>query len=515
MRYAVRRPLLALLVLLPLALVAVAAAPAAAAPEGTITYGLHVAIAARWVDPGEAEAIVTPFMFHYAIHDALVKPMPGNENTPSLAQSWSVSRDGLTYEFVLRKGVKFHDGSPLTADDVKFTFQRYKGSGAALLKSKVREVEIVDPGRVRFHLKEPWPDFMTFYGTTTTGAGWILPRKYIERVGDDGFKKAPIGAGPYRVVSFQPGVEMVLEAFDGYWRRTPSVKRLVLRTIPDEATRAAALKKGDVDIVYLLTGPVAAEVQKTPGLRLVAPLLSGIFWLDFPDQWNPKSPWHDQRVRRAASLALDRRAINQAELLGLGKLVGNVIPPNFQFALQLPPPPYDPGRATALLKEAGYPNGFDAGDFYPFPPYFSMGEAVVNYLQAIGIHTSMRTMERAAFMSGLREKKLHGLVMNITGASGNAATRLEAYVSQKGMYAYGVAPEIEDLFQQQERELDRAKREALLHRIQQMMADRWMQAPIYQLAFIWGVGPRVEEPAADLIKAFPYSAPLEDLRLKK
>src|SRR5204862_6739188 len=107
---------------------------------------------------------------------------------------------------------------------------------------KVREVQIVDPGRVRFHLKEPWPDFMTFYGTSATGAAWVVPKRYVEEVGEDGFKRAPIGAGPYRFVSSSPGVELVLGAFDGYWRKTPSVKRLVMRSMPDETTRAAALK---------------------------------------------------------------------------------------------------------------------------------------------------------------------------------------------------------------------------------------------------------------------------------
>src|SRR5216684_1629806 len=183
-------------------------APAAAAPEGALTWGIHVTLAARWLDPADTEAFINPFMVLYAIHDAVVKPMPGGDNTPSLAESWTTSKDGLTYEFVLRKGVKFHNGEPVTAEDVKFSFERYRGAASKLLKDKVREIQIVDAARVRFHLNEPWPDFMTFYGTSASGAGWIVPKKYVERVGDEGFKKAPIGAGPYRFVSFTPGVEL-------------------------------------------------------------------------------------------------------------------------------------------------------------------------------------------------------------------------------------------------------------------------------------------------------------------
>src|ERR1700741_348405 len=143
-----------------------------------------------------------------AAHEPRVKPMPAGDTTPSLAESFTQSKDGLTYEFVLRKGVKFHNGDPVTAEDVKFSFDRYRGAGAKLLKERVKEVQIVDPGRVRFVLKEPWPDFMTFYGPPPPGAAWIVPKKYIEKGGDDGFLRARIGAGPYRVVSFTPGVDM-------------------------------------------------------------------------------------------------------------------------------------------------------------------------------------------------------------------------------------------------------------------------------------------------------------------
>src|SRR5262249_6839767 len=153
---------------------------------------------------------------------------------PCLAESWSASEDGLSYDFVLRRGVKFHNGEPVTAEDVKFSFERYRGAARELMKDSVAAIETPDPTRVRFKLKKPWPDFLTFY-SSASGAGWIVPKKYVEQVGEDGFKNAPIGAGPYKFVSFKPGVELVLEAFEGYWRKTPSVKRLVMKVIPDEA----------------------------------------------------------------------------------------------------------------------------------------------------------------------------------------------------------------------------------------------------------------------------------------
>ncbi len=472
-----------------------------AAPEGQVTYAFHVTLAPRWLDPGETESAITPFKVLYAIHDALVKPMPTGQTTPSLAESWSASPDGTSYTFVLRQNAKFHNGDPVTAEDVKFSFDRYKGGAAKLLKEKVKDVQVVDPRRVKFVLREPWPDFMTFYGTTATGAGWIVPKKYIEKVGDEGFKKAPIGAGPYKFVSSTPGVEIVVEAFEGYWRKTPSVKR--------------ALKRGEADIVYFLGGPVAEDIQRTPGLKLSAVRSNAVFFLDFTEQWDPKSPWQDRRVRLAASLAIDRKTLNEAEQLGFAGITGNIVPRHMEFALPIDPHPYDPKRAKQLMVEAGYPNGFDAGDLTPNPPYFSMAEAVAGNLGAVGIRTRVRTMERAAFLATWGEKKLRGIVLGVQGAGGNAATRIEGLATKEGRYAYGVLPEVEDLFQRQAKEIDRKKREEMLHQIQRILYDRVVFAPIWENGFIRGVGPRVEEPALTLIPAFPYSAPYEEVRLKK
>ena len=498
-----------------LLLTIVASSPAAGAPEGQLTWAVHVSLAPTWFDPGETAGIITPFMFLYAIHDAMVKSMPGQAMAPSLAESWTVSPDNLSYEFVLRKGVKFHNGDPLTAEDVKFTFERYRGAGSGPFKARTAGIDVIDQHRIRFRFKQPWPDFMTFYGTPSTGAGWIVPKKYVEKVGDDGFKKAPVGAGPYKFVSFNPGVELVLEAFDGYWRKTPSVKRLVFRSVVEEETRLVALKRGEVDIAYSIRGALAEELQRTPGLTLKPNYPPGTFWLNFPEQWtDPKSPFTDQRVRLAVNHAIDRPAINKAETLGFSKVLGSIIPSSFEFFWQPPIHAYDPAKTKRLLTEAGYPNGFDAGDYYCDSSYANLGEAVVNYLKAAGIRTQLRPLERAAFIAQNRDKKLKNIIQTASGAAGNAATRIDAFVAAGGTFTYGSYPDIEGLVREQAGENDLKRREAMLHRIQQLIHEKAVYAPIWELAFLNGYGPRVAESGLTLIAGHPYSSPYEDLKLK-
>ena len=135
-------------------------------PTGQMTWAVHFSLAPTFFDPGETTGIITPFLVFYALHDGLVKPMPGKPQAGSLAESWSVSPDGLVHEFVLRQGIRFHNGDPVTTEDVKFSYDRYKGAGATLMKARMASVEIVDPHRIRFRLKQPWADFMTFFGTT-------------------------------------------------------------------------------------------------------------------------------------------------------------------------------------------------------------------------------------------------------------------------------------------------------------------------------------------------------------
>jgi hypothetical protein len=218
-------------------------------------------------------------------------------------------------------------------------------------------------------------------------------------------------------------------------------------------------------------------------------------------------------VRLAVNYALDRQAINEAACLGFCPPAGVIVPRVMEYALPAEPLPYNLQKAKQLLAEAGYPNGFDAGDLTPIPPFSTIGEAVLNSLQAIGIRVRMRTMERAPFLTAWREKKLRGLFVVAVGSSGNAATRAEAFICSQGAFAYGGHPDIDALCQQQAVERDRTRREALLHRIQQLTIERVMFAPIIDFRALVGLGPGIAEHAFDTIPLHAFPA-WEDVRLK-
>jgi peptide/nickel transport system substrate-binding protein len=293
----------------------------------------------------------------------------------------------------------------------------------------------------------------------------------------------------------------------------PSVKRIVFKVIPDEATRLAALKRGEVDIAYSIRGELGQELQRTPGLTLKA-TVPGSQWLYFADQWDPKSPWHDERVRRAARLAMDLKGINQALTLGHSHLTNSIIPESFEYYWQPPAPVYDPAKAKQLLAEAGHPNGFDAGEFFTDASYSNVSEALLNNFAEVGIRSRLRPLERAAFFKAKDDKSLKNIIFGGSGAFGNAATRLEAFYAKGGTYAYGSYPDLDAMFQQQAVELDRKKRAAILEKMQQIADERSIYAPIWLLGFLNGVGPRVGESGFGLIPGFAYTAPYEDITLK-
>jgi peptide/nickel transport system substrate-binding protein len=288
-----------------------------------------------------------------------------------------------------------------------------------------------------------------------------------------------------------------------------------MRVVPDEATRLAALKRHEIDIAYSIRGELAQEVKQTPGLAIKSVVLQAPNWVYFPEQWDEKSPWHNLKVRQAANFALDRDGMSQALFLGYCKTNNSIVPETFEYYWQPPKAVHDVAQAKKLLAEAGYPNGFDAGPFWCDSSYSNIGEVAVDNLQQVGIRTKLQPIERAGFAAAYAGKKYtKGILRGASGAFGNAATRLASFVVKGGSNVYGSYPDIDALYPQQAEELDRTKRGAILDKMQSLVHEKAIYAPIWQLAFLNGVGPRVGGEAFGRIAGFPYTAPFEDLTIK-
>jgi peptide/nickel transport system substrate-binding protein len=498
---------------------AATAAPAAAKVEakGRLVYAWHTTISPAWLDPQENPPQVTPYNFAYALHDALVKHMPGKTFAPSLAESYEIAPDHRSATFKLRQGIKFHDGQPVTPEDVKFTFEKYRGANATILKEKTDRIETPDDRTVRFVFKEPFLDFLTLYGSPASGAGWVVPKAYYEKVGPNEFKQKPIGAGPYRFVSQQAGTEMEFEAFPDYWRKSPKVKTLIMRGIPEVATRVALIQTGEADVINQMTGDVLEAVRRDSKLRVV-PLHAGTAWLEMTAYDKPDSPLKDVRVRQAVSLAIDRAAISDAEMGGMAAMEGNWIPEDWPGSLKRPSPPYDVAKAKQLLAEAGVADGFDVATFTPLPPYFSWAERIVSQLRAVNIRTQVNTMERAAFYEKLAPgpNRLTGFIMPLSGAPGDAAARIRENAVCAGAFSGVCVPEIEERMKRYDSSTDPQERQKLLDEVQAHLLDNYIIVPIFRQAFINVLGPRIANKAEDIEGAIPqyvYLGPYEDLEL--
>ena len=487
-------------------------------PKGKFTYAAHVTITPAWLDPQENPPQVTPYNFSYALHDALVKPMPGKDFVPSLAESYEIAPDSKSATFKLRPNIKFHDGSPVTPEDVKFTYEQYRGASAGILKAKLERIDLPDSRTVKFIFKEPFVDFLTVYGTPASGAGWIVPKAYYEKVGKDVFKTAPMGAGPYRFVRQVPGTELELEAFTDYWRKTPSVKTIIAKGVTEPATRLTLLQTGDVDAMYSIPGELLDTVRADPKLRLTAPL-SASTWLEMvPDR--PDSPLTDKRVRQAISLVIDRKAINDAELGGMSPIEGGFIPSEWPGAIQRPVPPTDIEQAKKLLAEAGVSGGFEVSTITPLPPNSSWAERIASQLRAVNIKTSVNTMERGAFYDSLApgENRLKGFIIQFSGAPGDAAARVRENAVCKGAFSGLCLPDVDQRMAKYDASVDAKERQQILTEVQNYLLDQYIFTPVVRNVFTIAAGPRLANPKLeDIVGSIPqyiWIGPWEDIQVK-
>ena len=483
----------------------------AAAPEGVLKYAIHWGLSADDNDPSIGGWTNTADMQMRLLHESLLKPMPDGMYSPCLAESWTTSPDFKVYEFKLRKGVKFHNGDTVTAEDVAFTFWRYKTANAKLIQGKTEKVEAVNPNLVRFQFKEPFPDFLEYFTPGMSSIGWVVPKKYIEKVGDAGYKKHPVGAGPYKFVEFVPGIKLVVEAFDGYWRKVPNVKRLEFNIIPEPSTRLTMVRRGEVDIATLLTSVFYEDMKKDPKLRVMAPLSATRWIVYFTSQWDPKSPWSDPRVRLAASLAIDRQTLADVHMPGCGGIGSLGLEDIDPQAAKIAPDPYDPKRAKELLAEAGYPKGFNGGKYFPFESgYWPYGEQIANYWKAIGITMETVLLDRPAWFAQRDGGKMKGGTFIDPVMAGTTGGRL-TYLFGSG--SYGNYPDIQTTWDRYRREINPKTRQDMIMQVQKMVHEKRMFLPLTSTNSPAAFGPKVKGNPYKVQPLAWFTTPFEDIEL--
>jgi peptide/nickel transport system substrate-binding protein len=336
-----------------------------------------------------------------------------------IAERWEEAADKLSWSFSLRKGVTFHDGTEVTAEDVKFSLDslfdpKAVGSLLGVSKAAFKEAEVKDPHTLVIHLKQPAVFLPWDFSCAIGNAGMVLPKKYFQRVGADGFSRNPIGSGPYKVVKNTMGASVQLEAVDRHWRDgVPKFKTITLLVVPEESTRMAQLRAGEADVIALSREKVP-EV-KAAGFNVFSKLNDQVVVVYMQQQWDAV-PVADTRVRQALNYAIDKEAIMKFVFAGQG--VPAVMYPIGSYGVAggadaaLQPYPYDPKKAKELLAEAGYPNGFET-KIYSYvtadlPELPRLAEAVADYLGKVGVRAKITPMDRAALSTKRLARSLSG-----------------------------------------------------------------------------------------------------------
>jgi peptide/nickel transport system substrate-binding protein len=498
-------------------------------PKGKLTIAQHYALDPGWLDPLEHQAAATQLVYDYLVHDAMLKPMPQGLYTYSLAERAELTADFTKAAFRLRPGLKFHDGQPLTTADVKWTYEHYKGVNFKIFQDKLDRIEIVDDRTIIFHFKEPFVEFIDLYNGGTSGSVWILPQHYYEKVGREGFIARPVGAGPFKFVSQEAGVQMVFEAWQDYWRRTPAAQTLIVKGIRDPASRLAGLQTGELDLAFGMTGKLLSRLIADRNLRW-DPNLTAPWWLAFPGYAEPDSPFHDKRVRQAVSLALNRKFLSLQETQGHGIPWGNWIGPEYTGALkgdgtELPMPEYSPEQAKQLLAQAGFPKGLDFEWYVPWTPYFDMGERILTDLGAVGIKGKLQVLEGPAYRAKLGQGRQgypgNRTILQIIGSRpGGAKDTVGVYAVCGGSASLVCETQIEALWAQHQGSTDLEERDRLIKAIQRILIEEYYFVPIYINSFVHAIGPRVL-PASDAFHRYwdtpqaGYPVPWEDWQVKE
>ncbi len=461
------------------------AVPAAAQPAGTLVVGL-VAEPVN-LDPAQVTDLNSNRVGRRLVETLVTFPDESTQIVPGLAESWTVSKDGLRYTFKLRKGISFHDGTPLNAEAVKFSIERQinaehpfnklgKYPFANYFFGNVKAVEVVDPSTVEFVLKEPRASFLAIL---TAGAASIVSPTAVKKLGVD-YALQPVGTGPFRYVAWDRGQRVVLERNAQYWKSPVKVERVIYRPIVEDQARLTELLTGALDLIVGTPPDFVAQLENNPKVTLLKQVGAHVWYLGINNQ---KKPFDDKRVRQALNYAVNKEAIVRDVLKGTGSMsAGPVLPGTWGADAGLKPYPYDPERAKKLLADAGYPGGFTTSMWVPesgsgMQSPVAMATVMQSNLKAVGVNVTLQTFEWGAFIAKLRSKEQE--LFALSWMAGNEDPDMVMYpLLHSSQWTPGgpnralyKSDTFDELLHQARLTTDQAKRAELYRQAQRVLAD--------------------------------------------
>ncbi|NDW02877.1 ABC transporter substrate-binding protein [Jiella pacifica] len=460
---------------------------AASAQESEITIGRAVSTTA--LDPGflrEAATIVDN------IFDTLVMRGEDMKLVAGLAESWK-PLDDTTWEFKLRKGVKFHNGEDFDAEAVKFTIDRIIDPAAnAPTLSYIRTVsgvEVVDPYTVRIKTDGPDPLLPTRMSRYPT---YVVPPKYVKEVGNDEFARKPVGTGPYEFVEFVPDQHVVLQANADYWRGTPSIGMVTWRAIPDGTARVTALLTGEADFIESVPVDLVPIIEQSPDADLVLVKNGGLtVYLGLVMK---EAPLDDLKVRQALDAAIDRKSIVDNILRGMATVKGTQVGPADFGYLDIPPTPYDPAKARQLLAEAGHPDGFSIKmqSTHRYMKDSEVAQAIAQQFGDVGVKVEQEVLDWSVYTQDVPRKG--PIFMLGWGSTQTLDADAAVYAIMRSGEPYSTAdvPELDSLLDESRKIVDPEARKKVLEEIQKVAAETVPLLTLYQEDALYGKAKDVE-----------------------
>ncbi len=435
----------------------------------------------------------------------------------NLAESWRAVND-TTWQFKLKRNVKFHNGEPFDAAAVKFSIERMlnpkQGAPGRTSIATIDHVDAIDPYTVNVVTKAPFPLLPVRMSPGHCGTVGIVPPKYLAQVGDAGFAVKPVGTGPYKFVEWVKDERLVLEANKDYHRGPPAIERLIFRPVPELTTRVAALLAGQADLVSDIPPDQTGKIQQSGTAKVEISTLGGFVIMVKMTNYLMPGPWQDVRVRKAINYAIDMDTIIKTVLEGHGHVLGVPLEKEaFGFNPSIKWYGYDPERAKALLREAGYPNGFEMTLHAPNRRYMNdieVMQAMAQMLDKVGIKAKVEVWEQSIYTTKWRKRELLPAYMTAWGGAGVFdGDLLTSSLHSKSALAIFKNEALDKMLEEAQATNDPERRKAIYWKAQELILE---EAPIikaYQQAHIFGVSNRLDwKPWVDNM-LFLYDAKLK------